>query len=58
MYSVMQSDRDSSKMDTFHEYAAYESHDQTTFEQIINFARHDYEQVGVFKIKMKLLVQK
>ena len=41
-YSVMQSDRNSSKTDTFHGPTTYETHVQTSFEQIIYFAKHEY----------------
>ena len=30
----------------------------TSYEQIINFARHEYERVGVFRIMMISLIQK
>ena len=32
--------------------------DRKSAEQIITFARHEYERVGVFKIKMRSLAQK
>ena len=57
IYSVMQSDRNSLKTDPFNEPTAYETNVQATYEQTITFARHEYGQVGAFKIKMKLLVQ-
>ena len=44
--------------DTFNEPTAYEQHDYTNSEQIINFARHEYEGVGLFRIKVRSLVQK
>ena len=59
LYSVMQSDQNSSKTDTFHEPTTYEPHVyNTNSEQIITFARHEYGRVGVFRIKMRSLVQK
>ena len=58
LYTVMQSDRNSSKTETFHKPPTYEPHIATNSEQIITFATHEYERVGVFKIKIKSLVQK
>ena len=58
MYSVMQSDRNSLKTDTFYKPTSYEPHVQTSFEEKITFSRNDYGQVGVFRIKMRSLVQK
>ena len=58
-FCVMQSNRNGSKIDTFHERKAYESH---MLRQVLNkqksFARHKYGQAGVFKIMMRSLVQK
>ena len=56
--SVMQSDRNSSKTSTFNKPATYKAHIYTSFQQIITFARHDYERVEVFRNKIRLLVQK
>ena len=58
MYSVKQSDRNSSKMDLFHKPTTYEQHVYTSFKQKITFAWHEYGQVGVFRIKMRSSVQK
>ena len=58
IYSVMQSDRNSSKTVIFHEPITYEPKVLKNFEVIITFARHDYGRVGVFRINMKSLVQK
>ena len=58
IYSVMQSDRNSSKNDIFHEPTAYKPNVKKTYEQKINFARHKYGRVGLFKIRIKSLVQK
>ena len=52
----MQSDRNSSKTDAFHKPITYEPHGLTSSEQIITFARHEYGQVGLFRIKMTSLV--
>ena len=41
----MQSDRNSSKTDTFHEPITYKRHVQTDNEQKTTFARHDYGRV-------------
>ena len=57
-YSVKQSDRNSSKTDLFHKPTTYEQHVQTSSEQKITFAGHEYGRVEVFKIKMKSFVQK
>ena len=51
-YSVRQSDRSSSKTETFHEPTAYEPHVKTRSEGIMIFDRHEYGRIGVFKIKM------
>ena len=48
----MQSDRNSTKTDTFHGPTTYEPLVYTGFEQIMNFARHDYGRVGVFRIML------
>ena len=54
----MQSDRNSSKTETFHVPTAYEPHFQTSSEQIITFAGHKYGRLGVvFIIKIIPLVQ-
>ena len=58
IYRVMQSDRKSSKTDTFHEPKTDKSHVYTYSEQLINFARHEYGRVGVFRINMRSLAQK
>ena len=52
-YTVMQSDWNSSKIDTFHKPTT-----KTISEEIMTFARHEYGQVGVFRFKIKSLVQK
>ena len=57
-YSEMQSHRNSLKADTFHELRTYEPHVQTRSELKISFARHEYGREGVFRIKMRSLVQK
>ena len=57
-YSVKQSDRNTSKTDLFYKPTTYEQHVLTSFEQKITFARHEYGKAGVFRIKMKSLVQK
>ena len=54
----MQLDRNSSKTDTFHKPKTYERHVQTKNEQKTTFARHEYGRVGVFRIKIRSLVQK
>ena len=46
----MQSDRNSSKTDTFYEPITYELHVYTSFERIITSARHEYWRVGFFRI--------
>ena len=56
--SVKQSDRNSSKTDIFHKPATFKPHVYTSSERIITFARHEYERVGVFRIRMRSLVQK
>ena len=53
----MRSDRNTPKPDTFREPTAYQPKVQTSSEQIINFARHEYGRVGDL-VKMKVLVQK
>ena len=40
----------------FFKPTTYEPHVYTSSEQTITFARHEYEQVGVFRIKMRSLV--
>ena len=55
---VQQSDRNSSKTDRFHKPTTYEQQVLTSSEQKITFARHEYGQVGVFRIKKTSLVQK
>ena len=57
-YSVKQSDRNSSKTYLFHKPTNFDQRVKTRSEQKITFARHEYGQVGVFRIKMKSLVQK
>ena len=42
------------KMTFFMSYTADEPKVWTSYKQIINFARNEYERVGVFKIKMRL----
>ena len=47
------------KTDTFYEPTTYESQAiNTSFEEIITHARHEYGQVEVLKIKMRSSVQK
>ena len=58
MYSVKQSDRNSSKTAIFHKPTTYEQRVQTNSEQKITFSRHEYGQIGVFRNKMISLVQK
>ena len=53
----MQSDRNSLKTDTFHEPTTYEPYVYTSSEQMISCARHEYGLVGVFRIRMRSLVQ-
>ena len=55
---MIKSDRNSEKNDIFHEPITYEPHVKTSSEQEVTFARHKYGQVGVFRIKMRLLVQR
>ena len=50
--SVKQSDRNSSKMNVFHKLTSYEQQQQ------ISFATDEYGQVGVFRIRMRSLLQK
>ena len=57
-YSVMQSDLNSSKTDTFQEPTAYEPYVYQRSKQMITFARHEYGRVGVFIIRIRSLVQK
>ena len=54
----MQSDRNSSKTDTFHESTTNKTHVQISSERIITFVRHEYGRVEVLRIKMSSLVQK
>ena len=54
----MQSDRNSSKTDTFHKPITYKRHVQANNEQKTTFARHEYGRVGVFRIKISLLLPK
>ena len=58
LYTVMQSDRNSSKTDTFHKPITYKRHVQTNNEQKTTFARHEYGRVGVFRIKISSLLPK
>ena len=58
VYSVMQSDRNSTKTDTFHKPITYKRHVQTNNEQKTTFARHEYGRVGVFRIKISSLLPK
>ena len=58
VYTVMQSDRNSLKTDTFHKLTTYEPHVSINSEQIITFAVHEFGRVGVFRIKIRSLVQK
>ena len=58
IHTVMQSDRNSSKTNTFHEPITYEPHVKDESEQIVTFARQEYGRVEVFRIKMRSLVQK
>ena len=53
LYTVMQSDRNSSKTDTFHKPTTYELHAYTSSDQMITFARHVYGRLGVFRIKIR-----
>ena len=55
-YFVMQYDRNSSKTDTFREPTIYEPHVRTSLKKN-TFGRDEYGRVGVFRIKMKSLVQ-
>ena len=48
----MQSDRNSSKTETFREPTTYDPNDKTSSEQKLTLARHKYGQVGDFRIKM------
>ena len=57
-YTVMQSDRNSSKAETFHNPTTYEPHIAKHSDQIITFARHEYGRVEVFRIRIRSLVQK
>ena len=50
-YSVMQSDRNSSKTDSFHEPTTYNPDIQTSYEQITTFARHENGRVGFSDIR-------
>ena len=50
-YSVMQSDLNSSKTDTFDEPITSEPHVYTSFEQLITFARHEY---GRLDLRIKI----
>ena len=54
----MQSDRNSSKTDTFQQPITYKRHVQTNNEQKTTFARHEYGRVGVFRIKISSLLPK
>ena len=54
----MQSDRNSSKTVSFHKPTTYEPHVLTNSEQKLNFARHDYGRVEVFRVNIRSLVQK
>ena len=45
-------------MDLFHKPMAYEQHVQTSSKKKIIFIRHEYGQVGVFRIRIRSLVQK
>ena len=56
VYSVIQSDRNSSKTNTFHRPTTYEPHVKTFSKGKITYARHEYGRVGLFKIKMSLEV--
>ena len=58
MNSVMQSDQNSSKADTFHEPTTYEPHVQTSSEKIIEISLNEYGRVTVFTIEKRSLVQK
>ena len=53
VYSVKQSDRDSSKTDIFHKPTTYREYVWTRSEQKKTFARHENGRVGVFRIKMR-----
>ena len=58
LYSMMQSDRNSSKTDHFHKPTTRDQHVYTSSEQNITFARHKYGRVGVFRIQIRSLVHK
>ena len=49
---------DQFKMDTFHEPTTCEPNVLTSFEQVITFARDEHGRIGVFRIKIRSLVQK
>ena len=57
-YTVMQSDRNSQKTDTFHKPITIERHVQTNNEKKTTFARHESGPVGVFGIKIRSLLPK
>ena len=57
IYSVKQSDRNSSKTDLFHKPATYEPV-QTSSKQNITYTSNEYGRVKVFRIKIKSLVLK
>ena len=52
----MQSDRNGSKTDTFYEPTTHKLHVWTSYETIITFARHKYELLGVFTLKMGSMI--
>ena len=54
----MQSDGNGYEKDTCREPTTREPQVYTSSEQLITFARHEYGQIGVFRIKIRSLVQK
>ena len=58
LYTVMQSDRNSLKTNTFHKPTTYKRHVQTNNEQKTTFARNKFGRVGVFRIKIRSLLLK
>ena len=54
----MQSDRNSSKTDTFYKPITYKRHVQTNNEQKTTYAGHEYGRVGVFRIKISSFLPK
>ena len=54
----MQSDRNILKTGTFHEPTTLEPHNLACSEHIITFAKQENGRIGVFRMKMRALVQK